>query len=151
MHVRIVWKVYVWLFYFIFSIRVKKTFFAQDGNEPENSLIITIVFAILIPGYFGYKHYSTVSNLKSISNDSYALILKAADLRDKDGNSKEAIRYIKKAASLDNPIAMMQLCYDYADGGRGVEKNYYTAISWCEESFSKTTDKKLKKADSPKN
>ena len=55
--------VIVWLLYFIFSKRVKKTFVAKDGNEPENSLMFTIVFALLIPGYFGYKYYSVISSL----------------------------------------------------------------------------------------
>lgn len=130
--------VIVWLFYFIFSKRVKKTFVAKDGNEPENSLVVTIIFALLIPGYFGYKHYKTVSVLASISNDSYALTQKAVSLQD-DKKHNEAIPYLSKASELGSVRAMGLLCFAYVDG-LGVEKNLYTATSWCKDSYSKTND-----------
>jgi len=133
----------VWLFYFIFSKRVKKTFVAKDGNEPENSLVVTIIFALLIPGYFGYKYYSTVSDLASISNDSSALTQKAFSLQD-DKKYNEAIPYLSKASELGNARAMGLLCIDYVDG-LGVEKNLYTATGWCKDSYSKTNDSELQK------
>jgi len=135
--------VIVWLLYFIFSKRVKKTFVAKDGNEPENSLIITIIFALLIPGYFGYRHFSTVNNLKSISNDSYALTQKAITLQD-DKKYTQAIPYLSKAAELGSPRAMGLLCFSYVDG-TGVDKNLYTAKDWCQESYNNTNDEEIQR------
>jgi len=135
--------VIVWLFYFIFSKRVKKTFVSKDGNEPENSLVVTIIFALLIPGYFGYKHYATVSSLKSISNDSYALTQKAIAFQDKKDYSS-AIPYLSKAADLGSPRAMGLLCFSYIDG-TGVDKNLYTAKQWCEDAYTSTNESDIQK------
>ena len=99
--------VIIWMFYFIFSKRVKKTFVAQDGNEPENSLVITIVFAMLIPAYFGYQHYNTVSSLKSISNDTYALTEKAIELQD-DKKYEEAIEAGLKKSSTTKEVKSIE-------------------------------------------
>lgn len=133
----------VWMFYFIFSKRVKKTFVPKDGNEPENSLIVTIIFALLIPAYFGYKHYSTVSSLKSISNDSYALTQKAIDLQD-NKKYEEAIPYLSKASDLGSSRAMALLCISYMNGD-GVEKNLYTAKDWCQSAYNSTNELELQR------
>lgn len=136
----------VWMLYFIFSKRVKKTFVAKDGNEPENSLVITIIFALLIPGYFGYKHYDTVSNLKSISTNSQKLMDVAVELRDKQEYEK-AIPYFVKAAELDDPRAMLGLCAAYIEG-EGVKKNLYTASQWCKDSYTKSDNMLVKEVSS---
>jgi len=133
--------VIVWLLYFIFSKRVKKTFVAKDGNKPENTLIATIIFALMIPGYFGYKHFTTVNNLKSLSNSADALFKKARSLIN-NKKQKEAVPYIKRAADLGHSRAMSVLCVFYSDG-IGVQKNLYLAKDWCEKSLNSTSDIEL--------
>jgi len=55
----------IWMLYFLFSKRVKKTF--VKFSNSKDLLPFTIVCAMMIPGYFGYKQYSTMSNLESVS------------------------------------------------------------------------------------
>jgi len=69
----------IWMLYFIFSKRVKKTF--VKFSNSKDLLSFTIVCAIIIPGYFGYKYYNVVSSLtlskekvvnNTIDTDNYA-------------------------------------------------------------------------------
>jgi len=133
----------IWMFYFIFSKRVKKTFVAKDGNEPENSLVVTVIFALLIPGYFGYKHFETVSNIKSLANNSEKLTDKALELNE-DKKYNEAILLLEKASHLGNARAKASLCNAYIYG-LGVEVNFDTAKPLCKEAYNlfKNDDDKM--------
>lgn len=132
----------IWLLYFIFSKRVKKTFVVQEGKDPANTMMTTIFFAALLPGYFGYQYHDKISSMDYTLNSGQGLLEKAVALQDKK-QYKEAIPYLQKAAELGDASAKGLLCFSYLEG-TGVDKNLYTAITWCEDAYRSTNENGIK-------
>lgn len=138
-----VFWIIIWLFYFIFSKRVKKTFIEREGIDTQTRVLWSIFFALLLPLFFAYKYYNSVEEIQKSANDTTSLMMKVNSLVDAK-KIEEALPYLYRASDLGDARAQGYICIIYISGDGGITKNLDTAIDWCYKSYKTTNEKEVK-------
>lgn len=125
----LLWAI-IFLLYFIFSARVKKTFVKQKN------IVVIIGLSLIIPVLIGMSYYFKINKL----SDSYNLSKKAIKLGNEsiNNNTNQAKEYYDKAIKIisDNRLEIIKIANEIADK-YFYKKDYNNAIYFYEIAVSK--------------
>ena len=110
----------IFLFYFIFSTRVKKTFVKKEDTT------VMIVFSLVIPVLLGMSYYSKINEISSKYNLQKTAI-KLAEKNLKNNYYNQAEEYFNKAIKLGYSKSKIAIKYQNIANDYWNNKKYYDA------------------------